>query len=141
MQIFVFGEEVGEQGIELEFAVFDEHEDGGGGDGFGLRGDPEERVVLHRRLFSGISESDCGGVEQGGSCGGEGDGTVEFTGLDETLEASGEGVAVVVEGGVGDGGQGEQEKQRGEERCYKTDRRGVGVHGDGNDWGPAVLRV
>ncbi len=131
LQIFIFGEEVGEQGIELEFTVFDEHEDGGGGDGFGLRGDPEEGVWLHRRLFGWVGESDCGGIEQGGSGGGEGDGSIEFTGLDEALKSGMEGFAVVVACAVGDGGQGEEEKERREERGYETCRWGLGTHGDG----------
>jgi hypothetical protein len=115
LEIFVFGQEVCEEGVELEFAFLDEHEDGGCSDGFGLRGDPEESVGLHGLFFRRVSEAVCRGVEEFGSGGGEGDGPVEFTVFDEALKAGGQGLPVAFEGGICEGRTGEREQE--EEGC------------------------
>lgn len=52
-----FAKQLGQRIIETELALFEQHEHGGGGDRLGRRGQAENGVAAHRRVFAQNSRS------------------------------------------------------------------------------------
>ena len=101
--------------VEAEFALVHEHHHGDGGDGFGLRGDPEERVGFHHALVRAVGETDGLDGENFVLVRHERDGSGEFVFVHERLQRRSDG-----RGGVC-GGRGLEQREL---QCGKQQRDG-----------------
>ncbi len=103
-----FGDVLFDGVVDGEKVLFDEHHDGGGGDGLGHGGDPEDVVGSHGGFGGEVGVADGAAVGDALGLDDDGDGAGDLVLVDVFLDGLGDGLEVGCGGGAAGGDEGEE---------------------------------